>query len=130
VIAGGVDSGEATGGTHPQVITVSVVMHQDSRNLLGPGPAGPDVDRENLLPRRTLLIGAVLPEDSSTFVPAANDSPPHTAPGSFTLRSGSPPPPVRDWTVSISDVTAASEKLPAEHPYPLPGALSTVIGAL
>jgi hypothetical protein len=52
---------------------------------------------------------------------------------------------VRDWTVSISDVTelareihslvaagnvtAASEKLPAEHRYQLPGALSTVIGA-
>lgn len=52
---------------------------------------------------------------------------------------------VRDWTVSISDVTglahgihslvaagnvtAASEKLPAEHPYPLPGTLSPAIGA-
>ena len=52
---------------------------------------------------------------------------------------------VRDWTVSISevtvlaheihsliaagDVTAASEKLPAEHPYPLPGTLSAIIGA-
>jgi hypothetical protein len=52
---------------------------------------------------------------------------------------------VRDWTVSISDVTglaheihrlvaaddvtAAIEKLPAEHPYPLTGTLSAVIGA-
>jgi hypothetical protein len=52
---------------------------------------------------------------------------------------------VRDWTVSISDVTglaheihglvaagdiaAASQKLPAERPYPLPGTLRAVIGA-
>ncbi len=52
---------------------------------------------------------------------------------------------VRDWTISISDVTrlaneihgivtagdltAASTKLPAEHPYPLPDALKAVIGA-
>jgi hypothetical protein len=52
---------------------------------------------------------------------------------------------VNDWTVSISDVTglaheihslitagdltAARTKLPAEHPYPLPGALQAIIGA-
>ena len=52
---------------------------------------------------------------------------------------------VRDWTVSISDVTglaheihslvaagdvkAASEKLSVEHPYPLSGTLRAVIGA-
>jgi Domain of unknown function (DUF4291) len=52
---------------------------------------------------------------------------------------------VRDWTISISDVTglahqihgliaagnltAARTKLPAEHPYPLPDAIKAVIGA-
>jgi uncharacterized protein DUF4291 len=52
---------------------------------------------------------------------------------------------VRDWTVSITDVTglaheihslvaagdvaAANKQLPAEHPYPLPGTLRAVIGA-
>ncbi len=52
---------------------------------------------------------------------------------------------VNEWTVGITDitalaheihnlvaagdVTAASEKLPAERPYPLPGSLKTVIGA-
>ncbi|MGH3160001.1 MAG: DUF4291 domain-containing protein [Streptosporangiaceae bacterium] len=52
---------------------------------------------------------------------------------------------VRDWTVSIDDVTglaheihnlavrddmrAAIERLPAERPYPLPGGINAVIGA-
>ena len=52
---------------------------------------------------------------------------------------------VRDWTVSISDVTglaheirdlvavgniaAAGSRLPAEHPYPVPPALKAIIGA-